>query len=102
MNTLACRLITLIMYLTNNASIQEILFFPQMRPETKSVKIELNENEQAIFTAVQKVNEAVLPELRAQFADMSNKAWDNSVKMLTKNNLLKVSKEGEILYIRLV
>jgi lysyl-tRNA synthetase class 2 len=92
----------LIMYLTNNASIQEILFFPQMRPETKSVKIELNENEQAIFTAVQKVNEAVLPELRAQFADMSNKAWDNSVKMLTKNNLLKVSKEGEILYIRLV
>jgi lysyl-tRNA synthetase class 2 len=92
----------LIMYLTNNASIQEILFFPQMRPETKSVKIELNENEQAIFTAVQKVNEAVLPELRAQFSDMSNKAWDNSVKMLTKNNLLKVSKEGEILYIRLV
>jgi hypothetical protein len=51
---------------------------------------------------VQKVNEAVLPELRAQFSDMSNKAWDNSVKMLTKNNLLKVSKEGEILYIRLV
>jgi lysyl-tRNA synthetase class 2 len=92
----------LIMYLTNNASIQEILFFPQMRPETKSVKIELNENEQAIFSVMQKEKEAVLPTLRAQFSDMSNKAWDNSVKMLTKNNLLKVSKEGEILYIRLV
>jgi lysyl-tRNA synthetase class 2 len=92
----------LIMYLTNNASIQEILFFPQMRPETKSVKIELNENEQAIFAAMQKQGESVLPELRAQFAEMSNKVWDNSVKTLTKNNLLKVSKENEILYIRLV
>jgi lysyl-tRNA synthetase class 2 len=92
----------LIMYLTNNASIQEILFFPQMRPETKSVKIELNENEQAIFAAMQKLSESVLPDLRAKFAEMSNKVWDNSVKTLTKNNLLKVSKEHEILYIRLV
>jgi lysyl-tRNA synthetase class 2 len=73
-----------------------------MRPETKSVKIELNENEQAIFSAMQKLGESVLPELRAQFADMSNKVWDNSVKTLTKNNLLKVSKEEEVLYIRLV
>jgi lysyl-tRNA synthetase class 2 len=92
----------LIMYLTNNASIQEILFFPQMRPETKSVKIELNENEQAIYSMMQKQGESVLPELRAQFADMSNKVWDNSVKTLTKNNLLKVSKENDILFIRLV
>jgi len=92
----------LIMYLTNNASIQEILFFPQMRPETKTVKIELNENEQAIYSAMQKQGEAILPELRALFAEMSNKVWDNSVKTLTKNNLLKVSKENEILHIRLV
>jgi lysyl-tRNA synthetase class 2 len=92
----------LIMYLTNNASIQEILFFPQMRPETKSVKIELNESEQAIYSAMQKQGESVLPELRAQFAEMSNKVWDNSVKTLTKNNLLKVSKENDILFIRLV
>jgi lysyl-tRNA synthetase class 2 len=73
-----------------------------MRPETKSVKIELNENEQAIFAAMQKLGESVLPDLRAKFAEMSNKVWDNSVKTLTKNNLLKVSKEHEILYIRLV
>jgi lysyl-tRNA synthetase class 2 len=92
----------LIMYLTNNASIQEILFFPQMRPETKTVKIELNENEQAIYSAMQKQGEAILPELRALFAEMSNKVWDNSLKTLTKNNLLKVSKENEILHIRLV
>jgi lysyl-tRNA synthetase class 2 len=70
----------LIMYLTNNASIQEILFFPQMRPETKSVKIELNESEQAIFSAMQKLNEAILPELRAQFADMSNKVLRRHIK----------------------
>jgi hypothetical protein len=40
--------------------------------------------------------------LRAQFAEMSNKVWDNSVKTLTKNNLLKVSKENDVLFIRLV
>jgi lysyl-tRNA synthetase class 2 len=30
----------LMMYLTNNSSIQEVLLFPQMRPEKKQVKIE--------------------------------------------------------------
>jgi lysyl-tRNA synthetase class 2 len=29
----------LMMYLTNNSSIQEVLLFPQMRPEKKQVKI---------------------------------------------------------------
>ena len=29
----------LIMFLTNNQSIQEVLFFPQMRPEKKAVAV---------------------------------------------------------------
>ena len=37
----------LIMFLTNNASIQEVLFFPQMKPEKKAVV--LSDNEKAIF-----------------------------------------------------
>ena len=36
----------LVMILTNNRSIQEVLFFPQMKPE--NIKIELNENEKQI------------------------------------------------------
>ena len=91
----------LIMYLTNNASIQEVLFFPQMRPDTKSVKLELNELEQSIYDVMLGEDEIPLASLRSKFA-MSNKQWDNSLKSLTKQNLLKVSKENEELIIRFV
>ena len=37
----------LTMFMTNSDSIQDVLFFPQMRPEKKAV--ELSENEKAIF-----------------------------------------------------
>jgi lysyl-tRNA synthetase class 2 len=90
----------LVMLLTNNSSIQEVLFFPQMRPETKSVKIELNDNEKAIFDVMKVEKELELPELRAKF-EMSNKAWDTSIKTLTKNNLVKVTKEEERLMVRI-
>jgi lysyl-tRNA synthetase class 2 len=40
----------LVMYLTNNQSIQEVLFFPQMRPEIVKTGpvLELNEDEKLI------------------------------------------------------
>jgi lysyl-tRNA synthetase class 2 len=91
----------LIMYLTNNASIQEVLFFPQMRPDTKSVKLELNELEQSIYNVMLGENEMELASLRNKFS-MSNKQWDNSLKSLTKQNLLKVSKEDDVLIVRFV
>jgi lysyl-tRNA synthetase class 2 len=90
----------LIMYLTNNASIQEVLFFPQMRPETKGPKIVLNETETAIFEKMQTEKQLLLSELRGHF-DISNKLWDNSLKTLTKNQLLTVYKEGDLLLIKL-
>ena len=90
----------LIMYLTNNASIQEVLFFPQMRPETKGPKIVLNETETAIFEKMQVEKQLLLGELRAHF-EISNKVWDTSLKTLTKNQLLTVFKEGELLMIKL-
>ena len=37
----------LVMLMTNNASIQEVLFFPQMRPEKK--QLELSEEEKEIL-----------------------------------------------------
>jgi lysyl-tRNA synthetase class 2 len=37
----------LIMYLTNNASIQ--VLFPQMRPEKKQVQVELEDDEKRLF-----------------------------------------------------
>jgi len=91
----------LVMLLTNNSSIQEVLFFPQMRPESLVPKIELTETEKGILDVMKNEKEKVLVELRSKF-DISNKQWDTSIKTLTKNNLLKVSKEEDQLIIRLV
>jgi lysyl-tRNA synthetase class 2 len=90
----------LIMYLTNNPSIQEVLFFPQMRPE-KAVKVVLNENEQQLFDIVQKEQSMKLAALKEKVT-MSNKQWDTSIKTLTKNGLLKVMKTNEVLFVALV
>jgi lysyl-tRNA synthetase class 2 len=90
----------LIMYLTNNPSIQEVLFFPQMRPETQGPKITLNETETAIFEKMQADKQLLLSELRTHF-DISNKLWDTSLKTLTKHQLLSVFKEGELLLVKL-
>jgi lysyl-tRNA synthetase, class II len=89
----------LMMYLTNNSSIQEVLFFPQMRPETQGPKIVLSETEKAIFEKMQTEKQLVLSELRAHF-DISNKLWDTSLKTLTKQQLLGVFKEGELLLVK--
>ena len=89
----------LIMYLTNNPSIQEVLFFPQMRPETQGPKIVLSETEKAIFEKMQAEKQLLLSELRAHF-DISNKLWDTSLKTLTKQQLLGVFKEDELLLVK--
>ena len=89
----------LIMYLTNNPSIQEVLFFPQMRPETQGPKIVLSETEKAIFEKMQAEKQLLLSELRAHF-DISNKLWDTSLKTLTKQQLLGVFKKDELLLVK--
>ncbi len=91
----------LIMYLTNNASIQEVLFFPQMRPEVKQVKLELSENEKQLFDILQGEKSMELLSLKEK-VNFSNKQWDVSIKALTKQGLVKVSKVDEVLLIDLV
>src|SRR5690606_5786628 len=84
----------LIMFLTNNQSIQEVLFFPQMKPEKKAV--ELNENEKTIFEILQKTKTIPLAELKSA-SGLSNKGWDKGIKGLTKTGLVKVIKENDSL-----
>ena len=85
----------LIMFLTNNASIQEVLFFPQMRPEKKTVEVELTAEEKGIIEIL-KTNENAMPlNLLKVKADLSGKKWDASMKSLAKHALTKVSVEGE-------
>lgn len=89
----------LCMFLTNNASIQEVLFFPQMRPEVKVVNLELNENEKLIHEELKKHHQIGLLDLKSKF-ELSNKAWDVSLKGLAKKNLLKVTKENDVLTVK--
>jgi len=87
----------LIMFLTNNQSIQEVLFFPQMRPETKKKKLELAENEKAIYDIIKEKKSMDLGDLKAA-TDLSNKQWDKGMKSLTKLGLVKVTKtEGTLI-----
>ena len=82
----------LIMFLTNNASIQEVLFFPQMKPEQKQVA--MSEDEKAVFNLLKVTSPADLNTLKQQ-SGLSNKKWDKTIKGLTKHNLLKVEKTSE-------
>jgi len=84
----------LVMLMTNNASIQEVLFFPQMRPEKKP--LDLSENEKTILGFLKQQNPMPLIELK-DLAALSNKAWDKGIKGLTAHGLVKVAKEGETL-----
>ena len=89
----------LIMFLTNNPSIQEVLFFPQMKPEKK--QIALTDEEKAILEILKKENKMPLNELKIQ-SGLSNKKWDKSIKSLNKNNLTKVEKTEEGLFVEVV
>ncbi|CAH8285425.1 lysyl-tRNA synthetase class 2 [Mariniflexile fucanivorans] len=89
----------LIMFLTNNQSIQEVLFFPQMRPEKKTV--ELSDSEKAIFEILKIQKSMSLNDLKSQ-SGLSNKAWDKGIKGLTKHKLANVTKTDDDLVVELV
>ncbi|MBD0777351.1 lysine--tRNA ligase [Maribacter sp. ANRC-HE7] len=82
----------LVMLLTNNSSIQEVLFFPQMRPEKKQV--ELSEEEKAILDLLKPEGQMDLVVLKGA-AGLSGKKWDKSMKALSKHDLIKVVVEGD-------
>jgi lysyl-tRNA synthetase class 2 len=84
------------MMLTNQESIQEVLFFPQMRPEKKAVA--MTDNEKAVFAILKSNSPIDLNELKSQ-SGLSNKKWDKTIKGLTANKLAKVSKTDEGLFV---
>ena len=88
----------LLMFLTDNKSIQEVLFFPQMKPERK--KIDLNEEEQIVLTLLKKTSPIPLEELK-ELSRLSNKKWDKAIKALRGHDLLKVVKQEEGMFVEL-
>jgi lysyl-tRNA synthetase class 2 len=89
----------LTMLLTNNSSIQEVLFFPQMRPEKKGPK--LTEEEQLVVDLLKKESPVALSSLK-ELSGLSNKKWDKTIKGLTAKSIAEVNKTDDDLLVRLL
>ncbi|WP_053971533.1 lysine--tRNA ligase [Mangrovimonas sp. ST2L15] len=88
----------LIMFLTDNQSIQEVLFFPQMKPEKKAP--EMTEDEKGVYNILKGQSPIDLNQLKTQ-SGLSNKKWDKTIKGLTKNGIAKVNKTDEGLFVEM-
>jgi lysyl-tRNA synthetase class 2 len=89
----------LIMFLTDNPSIQEVLFFPQMRPEKK--KVELTEEEKVVLELLKKESPQELETIKSA-SELSNKKWDKAVKGLRSKDQATVDKTDEGLFVKLL
>ena len=89
----------LIMFLTDNPSIQEVLFFPQMKPEVKQVA--LTDEEKIILGILKNQSPVDLIELKIQ-SGLSNKKWDKAIKGLTKKSIARVSKVDDSLIVEMI
>ena len=90
----------LVMLLTNNLSIQEVLFFPQMRPEKKVDTVKLTDNEQAVKTILSENGTLEISDLKSRI-ELSNKQWDKTLKGLAKHGITQVTKEGAVVSVSL-
>jgi len=86
----------LIMLMTNHTSIQEVLFFPQMKPENPG--IDISEEASKILNVIKNNKELNIDDLKSKF-DFSNKKWDKFLKELREKDLITVieNKENQIL-----
>ncbi len=89
----------LAMVMTNQNSIQDVLFFPQMRPEKK--QIDLTEDEKLVYEKL-KDNSPCDLSLLKNSVDLSNKKWDKAMKGLGKKGIAKVVKTEDSLTVEII
>ena len=82
----------LIMLMTDNTSIQEVLFFPQMKPESPS--IDVSEESSKILNVIKNNKELNIDDLKSKF-DFSNKKWNKFLKELREKGLITIFKSEE-------
>ena len=78
--------------MTDNTSIQEVLFFPQMKPENPSLVI--SEESSKILNIIKNNKEMNIDDLKGNF-DFSNKKWDKFLKELREKGLITIFKDKE-------
>jgi len=99
----------LTMLMSNQSSIQDVLFFPQMKPEKQQEQekeskseepatIELTEEEQLVLKLLEEKSPVDLNELKGK-AGLSNKKWDSALKGLRKHDLVGVEKNDVGLFV---
>ena len=81
-----------IMLMTDNTSIQEVLFFPQMKPENPS--LDISEESSKILNIIRNNKELNIDDLKGKF-DFSNKKWDKFLKELREKGLITIFKNKE-------
>lgn len=91
------------MLLTNQTSIQEVLFFPQMRPEKfhSKASLDLKDHEKVIFDILSEEKSMDVNALKS-LSGLSNKKWDKGIKVLSKLGLTKATKTDKGVIIDLV
>ena len=87
----------LVMLMTNQTSIQEVLFFPQMKP-LKDEPI-ISDEAKIILDSLRKKGECDLNLFKTEF-DFSNKKWDKITKELRGKDLIIIYKIDENLFIK--
>tara|TARA_B100001564_G_scaffold14885_1_gene11576 strand:- start:313 stop:660 length:348 start_codon:yes stop_codon:yes gene_type:complete len=85
----------LTMLLTNNTSIQEVIFFPQMRPEKKA---QLDKEEEEVLSFLTPDTKTDINKVKEQ-TTLSNKKWDVAIKNLRKKGVIEIIKENDTVYI---
>ncbi len=90
----------LVMLMTDKTSIQEVLFFPQMKPIKKEP--EISEDSKVVYDKLKNINEILLVDFKSEF-DISNKKWDKILKELRSNDLIDIFKTDDgSLFIKLI
>ena len=89
----------LVMLMTNNSSIQEVLFFPQMKPERQAVA--LSDEEKLVVEILKKSDSNELAVVKTAVG-LSNKKWDTAVKGLAQKKLIQVMKNETGLFIEML
>ena len=87
----------LVMLMTNQTSIQEVLFFPQMKPLKEEPSI--TDDAKVILNKLIEKGECNLNIFRSEF-DFSNKKWDKLTKELRGKDLINIYKKGDELLIK--
>ncbi len=87
----------LVMLMTNHTSIQEVLFFPQMKPLKEVPSI--TDDAKVILDKLIEKGECDLGIFKSEF-DFSNKKWDKLTKELRGKDLINIYKKGDELLIK--